>query len=50
MKDGVELDRIQLWFLTHFNKKTNKWSIAISEEIYVNLDLENILCIFQFTL
>ena len=50
MKDGVELDRIQFWFETYFNKKTNKWSDAKLEETYASLDLENILCIFQFTL
>ncbi|KAF3450110.1 hypothetical protein FNV43_RR06190 [Rhamnella rubrinervis] len=25
MKESVELDRIELWFETHFNKKTKKW-------------------------
>ncbi|KAF3443652.1 hypothetical protein FNV43_RR13342 [Rhamnella rubrinervis] len=34
MKERVELDRTQLWFETHFQKKTKKWCDLKSEDIY----------------
>ena len=48
MKDGVELDRIQIWFETHFNKRTNKWSDARLEDIYVSLYLIEMLNVYSY--
>ena len=33
--EGDQVDRIQLWFETHFNKKSKKWIDDKSEHIYV---------------
>ncbi|KAF3435188.1 hypothetical protein FNV43_RR22275 [Rhamnella rubrinervis] len=37
MKESVELDRIQLWYETHFNKKTKNWCDKKSEDVYNQL-------------
>lgn len=35
-EQGDKVDRIQLWYETHYHKKTKKWVDANSEEIYVS--------------